>query len=260
MNKSNRSAEDLVGRWEERREIKNLMGRYAVSFLLKKEAHHVCGLLEPPGGCLHGPQRWLVSGSLTPFPYGSAAIDTRHCAEGKAPSGGFAGASWGIRTLPTLYGIGDFDVKPLGTPVIELAEDLQDRQGHLVLSGHQGRRHRSPVRYPIGPSAYLPWTLSMKTAHWKIWHLQYLEDIKCLCGQSWAKPGAALPRRWTAFAPLKDISLPEPTVKTVTAGILLSRSSHGKAAADCRCPTTPLTVPLATATKRRSDCERQSFF
>ena len=38
MNKANLSAEELVGRWEERREIKNLMGRYAVSFLLKKEA------------------------------------------------------------------------------------------------------------------------------------------------------------------------------------------------------------------------------
>ena len=37
MNKSALSAEELVGIWEERREIKNLMGRYAVSFLLKRE-------------------------------------------------------------------------------------------------------------------------------------------------------------------------------------------------------------------------------
>ena len=37
MNKAICSAEELVGRWEERREIKNLMGRYAVSFLLKRE-------------------------------------------------------------------------------------------------------------------------------------------------------------------------------------------------------------------------------
>ena len=46
---------------------------------------------------------------------------------------------------------------------------------------------------------------------WKIWHLQYLNDVDCICGQSWA--GAQVPYPdLPEFAPLADFHYPEYSV------------------------------------------------
>ena len=48
---------------------------------------------------------------------------------------------------------------------------------------------------------------------WKIWHLQYLNDVDCICGQSWA--GAQVPYPdLPEFAPLADFHYPEYSVCT----------------------------------------------
>ena len=47
---------------------------------------------------------------------------------------------------------------------------------------------------------------------WKIWHLQYLNDVDSLCGQSWGKTVTPYPEE-DAFAPLKDFEMPPFTVK-----------------------------------------------
>ena len=53
--------------------------------------------------------------------------------------------------------------------------------------------------------------LIKEDGQWKIWHLQYLNDVDSLCGQSWGKeviPYPELPE----FAALKDYSYPPYTV------------------------------------------------
>lgn len=211
MNKSNRSAEDLVGRWEERREIKNLMGRYAVSFLLKKESTMFADFWSHREDVSMGLNNgWYLGPDAIAAWF--AAIDQATALKAKLLQADLPD-QLGDQDLTTLYGIGDFDVKPLGTPVIELAEDLQTAKGIWYSQGTKADVTSS------GPVSY--WTFGVfavdfiyEDEAWKIWHLQYLEDIKCLCGQSWAEPEKPFPEL-EAFAPLKDVSLPEPTVKTV---------------------------------------------
>lgn len=209
MNKAMLSAEELVGRWEERREIKNLMGRYAVSFLLKREKI----MFEDFWSCREDVSMGLNDGWYV----GREAIAGWFNAIDKATA---LKAELLKADLPEkladldeakLYGIGDFDVKPLGTPVIELADDLQTAKGIWYSQGSKADVEAA------GPVSYWTWGVFavdfiLEDETWKIWHLQYLEDVKCLCGQTWAQPQKPF-EDLEAYAPLKDVKLPEPTVK-----------------------------------------------
>mgnify|MGYP002082210673 FL=1 len=69
-----------------------------------------------------------------------------------------------------------------------------------------------------GPEASWTWgyfavdfTFIKEQEDWKIWHLQYLNDVDSLCGQSWGKNVTPYPED-DAFAPLKDFELPPYTV------------------------------------------------
>ena len=209
MNKANLSAEELVGRWEERREIKNLMGRYAVSFLLKKEKTMFADFWSAREDvCMGLNDGWYLGREAISGWF--AAIDKAMALKAELLKADLPD-KLGDQDLETLYGIGDFDVKPLGTPVIELADDLKTAKGVWYSQGSKADVTEA------GPVSY--WTFGVfavdfvcEDGAWKIWHLQYLEDVKALCGQSWAeeeKPFPALP----AYAALKDCRLPEPTVK-----------------------------------------------
>lgn len=209
MNKSALSAEELVGIWEERREIKNLMGRYAVSFLLKREkdmfADFWSGREDVSMGMNNG---WYVGREAIAEWFSAIHSATEKKAallKADLPD------KLGNKTAAEIYGIGDFDVKPLGTPVIELADDLQTAKGMWYSQGSKADVTES------GPVSY--WTFGvfcvdfiLENGAWKIWHLQYLEDVKCLCGQSWAELSKPFPEL-EAYAELKDEKLPEPTVK-----------------------------------------------
>lgn len=211
MNKASLSAEALVGIWEERREIKNLMGRYAVSFLLKREKTMFEDFWSSRDdvsmGLNHG---WYVGREAISGWF--AAID-RATAKKAALLKADLPDKLGDKDDASIYGIGDFDVKPLGTPVIELADDLETAKGIWYSQGSKADVTAS------GPVSY--WTFGVfcvdlirENGQWKIWHLQYLEEIKSLCGQNWAKEQKDFPEL-PAFAALKEETLPEPTVPTV---------------------------------------------
>lgn len=209
MKKATLSAEALVGRWEERREIKNLMGRYAVSFLLKKEKTMFVDFWSSREDVSMGLNNgWYVGQEAISGWF--ATIDKNTALKAKLLKADLP-EQLGDQDEQALYGIGDFDVKPLGTPVIELADDLQTAKGIWYSQGSKADVTEA------GPVSY--WTFGVfavdfiyEDGTWKIWHLQYLEDIKCLCGQSWAKPQTPFPAL-PAYAALKDAALPEPTVK-----------------------------------------------
>ena len=209
MNKANLSAEELVGRWEERREIKNLMGRYAVSFLLKKEASMFTDFWAAREDvCMGLNDGWYVGREAIASWF--AAIDRATALKAELLKADLPDKLEG-QDLKDLYGIGDFDVKPLGTPVIELADDLKTAKGIWYSQGSKADVTES------GPVSY--WTFGVfavdfvrEDGQWKIWHLQYLENIRTLCGQSWAEPEKPFPEL-PAFAALKDCTRPEPTGK-----------------------------------------------
>lgn len=209
MKKEALSAEALVGRWEERREIKNLMGRYAVSFLLKKEA----SMFET----FWSRREDVSMGTNDGWYVGREAISGWFEAIDKATALKAAllkadlPEKLGNENDADIYGIGDFDVKPLGTPVIELADDLQTAKGIWYSQGSKADVTEA------GPVSF--WTFGVfavdficEDGAWKIWHLQYLEDIKSICGQSWAGPQTPFPEL-EAYAPLKELKVPQPTVQ-----------------------------------------------
>ena len=209
MNKAMLSAEELVGRWEERREIKNLMGRYAVSFLLKREKT----MFDDFWSCREDVSMGMNDGWYVGREAIAAwfdAIDKATALKAQLLKADLPD-KLGDKDDAALYGIGDFDVKPLGTPVIELADDLQTAKGIWYSQGSKADVET------CGPVSY--WTFGVFAADfvleegaWKIWHLQYLEDVKSLCGQTWAAPQTPFPDL-EAYAALKDVKLPEPTVK-----------------------------------------------
>ncbi len=209
MKKAALSAEELVGRWEERREIKNLMGRYAVSFLLKRESTMFDTYWSNRSNVSMGLNNgWYVGREAIAGWF--SAIDQNTALKAKLLKEDLPD-QLGNQDDKTLYGIGDFDVKPLGTPVIELADDLKTAKGIWYSQGSKADVTEA------GPVSY--WTFGVfavdfiyENDAWKIWHLQYLEDIKCLCGQNWAEPQKPFPAL-PAFAAMKHATLPEPTIK-----------------------------------------------
>ena len=108
MNKANLSAEELVGRWEERREIKNLMGRYAVSFLLKKEASMFADFWAAREDvCMGLNDGWYVGREAIANWF--AAIDRATALKAELLKADLPDKLEG-QDLKDLYGIGDFDV------------------------------------------------------------------------------------------------------------------------------------------------------
>ena len=99
---------------------------------------------------------------------------------------------------------------PISTGLVELAGDGQTAKGLWFCQGAYNDVETS------GPVAHWTWgyfaaDFVREGEGWKIWHLQYLNDVDCICGQSWAgeqKPYPDLPE----FAPLADFRYPEYSV------------------------------------------------
>lgn len=202
------TAEFLVERWEDQRTIKNLMGKYVNCLLLNRQGEifgaffskktDVC--LTFNDGSYIGPEAVQA--------YFNAVVERNRLSakllQQRLPE------KLGNKTEEELYGIGPFHVKPLTAPVIEVAEDGQTAKGLWFCLGCNAEVTAS------GPEASWTWgyfagDFVYEDEDWKIWHLQYLNDVDSLCGQSWGKPVKPYPEL-PEFAPLKDFAMPAYTV------------------------------------------------
>lgn len=200
--------EFLVERWEDQRTIKNLMGKYVNCLLLNRQGEifdsffskkaDVC--LTFNDGSYVGPEAIrgyfdaIVARNLL-----SAQLLQKRLPE-----------KLGGKSDEEIYGIGPFHVKPLTAPVIEVAEDGETAKGLWFCLGCNAEVTTR------GPEASWTWgyfaaDFTYEDDDWKIWHLQYLNDVDSLCGQSWGKTVTPYPED-DAFAPLKDFELPPYTV------------------------------------------------
>lgn len=194
----------LTERWEDQRTVKNLMGKYVNCLLLNRQGEifdaffsrraDVC--LTFNDGSYIGPE--AVSG------YFAALVERnrlsakllRRCLPEKL----------GDKTEEELYGIGPFHVKPLTAPVIEVAEDGETAKGLWFCLGCNAEVTSR------GPEASWTWgyfagDFVYENGDWRIWHLQYLNDVDSLCGRSWGKPVTPYPEL-AAFAPLGEFEMP----------------------------------------------------
>ena len=200
--------EFLVERWEDQRTIKNLMGKYVNCLLLNRQGEifdaffskreDVC--LTFNDGSYIGPD--AVRG------YFCAVVERNKLSasllQQRLPE------KLGGKSEEEIYGIGPFHVQPLTAPVIEVAQDGETAKGLWFCLGCNAEVTSR------GPEASWTWgyfagDFVYEDEDWKIWHLQYLNDVDSLCGQSWGKAVTPYPEL-PEFAPLKDFQLPPYTV------------------------------------------------
>ena len=200
------STEEMIARWEDQRNIKNLMGKYANCVILNREAE-IFDAFWAKG------KQDVYLGFNDGAYKGCDAVKSYYDAESERV--GIAGKilqekfpdELGKLSDEELFGVGPFKVRPLACPVIEVASDGNSAKGLWHCQGAY-----NPVD-EAGPVAYWTWgyfavDFAKEDGEWKIWHLLYVNDVDSICGQSWGKPVKPYPEL-PEFARLKDFKYPE---------------------------------------------------
>ena len=200
--------EFLVERWEDQRTIKNLMGKYVNCLLLNRQGEIFDAFFSGREDVSLTFNDGSYVGASAVRGYFDAVVERNMLSakllQARLPE------KLGDKSDDELYGIGPFQVKPLTAPVIEVAEDGETAKGLWICLGC------SAEVTTRGPEANWTWgyfagDFVYENDDWKIWHLQYLNDVDSLCGQSWGKavtPYAEDP----AFEALRDFGMPAYTV------------------------------------------------
>ena len=202
------TTEQLTQRWEDQRALKNLMGKYANCLILNRE-QDIFDLFWTSGDdiCLSFNDGAYVGTEAVEAYY--AACCERNKLVARLLQKRFP-EQLGGKSEDEIYGVGPFKVKPLSSPVIEVAADGKTAKG---LWHCQGAYNDVETCGPVAN-----WTWGYFAADfvrtedgWKIWHLSYTNDVDCICGQSWGKEKQPLPEL-PEFAELGEFKYPEYTV------------------------------------------------
>jgi hypothetical protein len=199
-----------IGRWEDRRQLKNLMGKYANLLILNRDGE-IYGMLwsESRSDTAFGVNEGWYAGADSVKNYYAA-----RCAKNRAVAGllaqRFPDKTDG-RSGDELYGIGVFRSMPVSCPVIKIAGDGRTARGLWMCYGG------SADLYPYGPSARWIWgyyavDFIREDGGWRIWHMKWLEELVAKCGENWGRPKAA-PPVLPEFAEIADFAAPEPDVR-----------------------------------------------
>ena len=201
--------EDLVNRFEDKREIKNLMGKYANCIILNREqeVYDLFWSKADDVSLMFNDGAYVGAAAVSGY---YAACYERNMLVAKLLQARFP-ERLGGKSDEDIYGIGPFKVKPLASPVIEVAGDGKTAKGLWFCQGAYNDVES------CGPVAHWTWgyfavDFVKEADGWKIWHLQYLNDIDCICGQNWAVEQTPYPEL-PEFAPLGEFKYPEYTVK-----------------------------------------------
>lgn len=206
------STEQLIDRWEHQRDIKNLMGKYVNDLMLDRDAQLFDKYWAKQAGdvCFGLNDGWYLGAEAVRRYYDSSAeyigaVNRALRAQFPQQTARF--------TEEQSYGIGTFRVNPLSAAVVEVADDEQTAKGLWCCFGSKGETKT------CGPTSswlfgYYAVDFIREEDDWKIWHMQYLLDVDCTCGQSWGKAHEPYPER-PEFEALKRVPMAEPTRKAV---------------------------------------------
>jgi hypothetical protein len=207
--KTERSPAERIGLWEDRREIKNLMGKYANLLILNRD-DEIYGMLwssrvDTAFGVNGG---WYAGADSVKRYYRARYEKNREIARmlGERLSDRFGG-----RSGDELYGIGVFRSMPVSCPVIRVASDGRTAKGLWVCQGS------AADLYPYGPASRWIWgyysaDFIREADGWKIWHLRWLEELSARCGTDWGRPEDT-PPDLPEFAGIRDFAAPAPDVE-----------------------------------------------
>lgn len=209
---TNLQIEHLVERWEDRRDVKNQMGKFVHYLLLKKEADMVKDLWSSRedicygvnGGWYQG--REAVENYFGWFPGYTAKVAA--CLKAKFPD------KLGDKSDEEIFGVGLMELKSISNYVIEVAEDGESAKGFCCLFGYNTT---VDTRGPI--SNWILGTVCMdfvyENGEWRILHMQYLEDIDRPAGSDWGKKELPVFPDLPEFEALRGLEPPKPNVPCV---------------------------------------------
>ncbi len=199
----------LTERFEDRREIKNVMGKYVTSCLLCKENTIVdelfCSRDDISLSFNHGHYvgREAVKGYF-------AAVCEATAKKGKCLQKIFP-EKLGALSDEELYGVGPFKAEPLTSFYMQEAEDMQTAKAIWMVEGSvTDITEKGPLT--SWSWGYYAADFIKEDGQMKLWHVLRVEDVHCLNGVDWGMPEDTYPEL-PEFAELKDIVIPEPTIK-----------------------------------------------
>ena len=211
MMKKSFSSEELLTRWEYRREIQNIMGKLSQSYLMMEEAMIYDRFWSKREDvCLGVNTGWYAGRDAVSGYYQALGEKIRLASDIIA---GMFPEKLAGKSKEELYGVGQISVKPLDTFIIEIAEDNETAKG--IWSNHGTYADMTPS----GPVSYWDWgyfcvDFVNEDGAFKIWHMQYLTDINNPTGGDWAAAPLTFPEE-PAFAPMKDFKFPQPNVPAI---------------------------------------------
>jgi hypothetical protein len=205
--KTERSFADDIRLWEDKREIKNLMGKYANLLILNRD-DEIYDML------------WSKSRADTAFGVnegwyaGADSVKRRYLARYEknraiaSMLGERLSSRFGGRRGDELYGVGVFRSMPVSCPIIKIASDGRTAKGLWVCQGS------AADMYPYGPAARWIWgyydvVFIREEDGWKIWRLKWLEELSARCGTDWGSPEET-PGDLPEFAGIRDLTEPAP--------------------------------------------------
>ena len=207
---TNLQIEHLVERWEDRREVKNQLGKYVHYLLLKKEDQIVDDLWSTRDDICYGVNDgWYIGQDEIRNYYGWFPGYTRkvaQCLKAKLPEK-FEG-----KTDEEIYGVGLMEIKSVSNYVIEVAEDGETAKAYCAIFGFNTTVDtQGPVSNWILGTVVADFVYENDA--WKIWHMQYLVDVDRPSGSDWGTPEKKVYPDLAEFEALRGLTPPAPARK-----------------------------------------------
>lgn len=203
--------EEMLTRWEARREIQNVMGKVSQSYLMMEEAQiYDRWWSKREDVCLGVNEGWYQGKDAVKGYYDALGRKIQLASDIIAAT---FPDKLGGKTREELYGVGQLGVKPIDTFVIEIAGDGQTAKGLWSLHGTYADMT------PSGPVSYWDWgywcvDFLLEDGAWKIWHMLDLHEVDKRQGLNLTDLEPALPED-PAFAEMASVVYPAFTVPCV---------------------------------------------
>lgn len=205
MNKKAFTAEHLLTRWEIRREVQNIMGKYSQSYCIKQEGALSRFWSKREDVSLGLNNGYYIGQHAIRGYY--AAIEAETKLASRLIAQRFPDKLAG-KTEEELFGVGQISYRPIDTPVIEVADDLQSAKGLWVV---RGLVEKITTAGPVSFWDFSYWAVDfiLEDGAWKILHMLDLTEVGARQGTDLLHE-PPLPED-PAFAEMASVSMPAPT-------------------------------------------------
>jgi hypothetical protein len=205
MRKKDFTAEQLLTRWEIRREVQNIMGKYSQSYCIKQEGA-LPGFWSSREDVSLGVNNGYYVGPASVRGY-YAAIEAETALASRLIRARFP-EKLGEKSDEECFGVGQISYRPIDTPVIEVADDLQTAKGIWVV---RGLVEKVTTAGPVSFWDFSYWAVDfiLEDGAWHIWHMLDLHEVDCRQGINLTDTPESLPED-PAFVEMASVSMPEP--------------------------------------------------